>query len=120
MICNGYSYSFSTVVHYAIFPLAAVSFFNGLSFSVIGDFILRISTFNSYICKQVLSASEVYQNPANSLNPFNVFDYLSIYHPEEHTAVMELLAAIEKSEQIIDARFFHSVQFFKILYTCRW
>ena len=35
-------------------------------------------------------------NPADQLNPFGQYDYLLVYHPEEHTATMELLAAVEK------------------------
>ncbi|XP_019849814.1 PREDICTED: conserved oligomeric Golgi complex subunit 7-like [Amphimedon queenslandica] len=62
-----------------------------------GDFLLRVSAFNSSVCSQVLSLSDTYTSPANSQIPFNVFDYLSIYHPEEHTAVIGLLGAIEKN-----------------------
>ena len=83
--------------------IACISFISVIfhSFSLIlsssGDFLLRVSVFNSSVCNQVLSLSDAYTNPASSQNPFNVFDYLSIYHPEEHTAVIGLLGAIEKS-----------------------
>ena len=39
--------------------------------------------------------------PASDSAPFGCYDYLSIYHPEEHTAMTELLAAVEKGHMTI-------------------
>lgn len=35
-------------------------------------------------------------NPADQSSPFGLYDYLLVYHPEEHTATMELLDAVQK------------------------
>jgi hypothetical protein len=61
-----------------------------------GDLLLRTSSISSQICRQLLSCSKSFRQPASPQNPFGIFDYLCIFHPEEHTAVFELVATIEK------------------------
>lgn len=62
-----------------------------------GDFIQHASSLNSQLCLLVTSHAHDFRQPASSLNPFGSFDYLRMFHPEEHTAVMELLDTVEKS-----------------------
>lgn len=65
-----------------------------------GDFLQRISSLNHQLCSFIISQSEVFKHPAGPTNPFGTFDYLRLYHPEEHTAVMELLEAVEKGKKL--------------------
>ena len=66
----------------------------------IGDLLLRSSSLDSQLSSFLLSKAWSCRNPATITQPFGVFDYLRLYHPEEHTAVMELLQTVEKSENI--------------------
>ena len=97
---TGQIYSGIFNLYSVVVSLKGVLLINILSL-ITGDFLLRSSSLNSLICKQLISLSQSYRNPASSNNPFGVFDYLRIYHPEEHTAVMETLAAVEKSNPLI-------------------
>ena len=71
---------------------------NIIPFSILltGDFLQRTSSLNRQLCSAVLSQADTFKCPASESNPFGTFDYLSLYHPEEHTAVMELLEAVKK------------------------
>lgn len=69
--------------------------------SLSGEVHLRATAFNQQLCGFVFSKSEAFKSPAGPSNPFGSFDYLCLYHPEEHTAVMELLAAVEKGGRVI-------------------
>ena len=61
-----------------------------------GDLLLRSAELNSQICSTLSGHSARLTSPADKSNPFGLYDYLLVYHPEEHTATMELLAAVEK------------------------
>lgn len=61
-----------------------------------GDLILRLMSLNSQICSVLRSNGHCYVSPAGPENPFNVYDYLRTFYPEEHTTVMELYASIKK------------------------
>ncbi len=57
---------------------------------------LRVADLNSKLCSTVVALSPALRSPASSENPFGSFDYLTTYHPEQRTAVMELIIAVEK------------------------
>ena len=48
------------------------------------------------VCDCLSSRAASLTSPADQSNPFGLYDYLLVYHPEEHTATMELLTAVEK------------------------
>ena len=70
-----------------------------------GEMLLRSGTLNSQICLAVVAHTPSLRSPASEDNPFGSFDYLTVYHPEQRTAVMELLSAVEKGRNKI-CRFF--------------
>ncbi len=57
---------------------------------------LRTLTLSSQLSSTVISCTTQLISAANETAPFGCYDYLSLYHPEEHTAVMELIAALQK------------------------
>ncbi len=57
---------------------------------------LRTLTLSSQLCAIVASSAAKLMSPANETAPFSCYDYLSLYHPEEHTAITELLTAVTK------------------------
>ncbi|XP_064395035.1 conserved oligomeric Golgi complex subunit 7-like [Halichondria panicea] len=61
-----------------------------------GDMHLRTLTLSSQLSSTVISCTTQLISVANETAPFGCYDYLSLYHPEEHTAVMELIAALQK------------------------
>ena len=61
-----------------------------------GELLLQCEELNTELCSSLLSRSASLTSPADQSNPFGLYDYLLVYHPEEHTAMMELLSAIEK------------------------
>ncbi len=61
-----------------------------------GDMHLRTLSLNSQLCSTVMSCTTQLKSAADETIPFGCYDYLSLYHPEEHTAVMELIAALQK------------------------
>ena len=67
----------------------------------LGEMLLRTLTLNSQVCSAVVSCTSRLRTPANDNAPFGCYDYLSVYHPEEHTAVMELLTTTEKGHMTI-------------------
>ena len=69
--------------------------------SLPGEMLLRTSAINSQLCSSVVSHAPRLRNPASGDNPFSSFDYLTVYHPEERTAVMELLTAVEKGKTVV-------------------
>ena len=58
-----------------------------------GEMLLRTGALNSQLCSTVSAHVATLRTPSA---PFGCYDYLTVYHPEEHTAVMELLTAVEK------------------------
>ena len=64
--------------------------------SFAGEMLLRTRMLNSQLCSTVSAHTQTLKSPAGESAPFGCYDYLTVYHPEEHTAVMELLMAIEK------------------------
>ena len=63
--------------------------------------LLHLDSLNSRLCSAAVSCSPSLRAPASDSTPFGCYDYLSIYHPEEHTAMMELLAAVEKGHMTV-------------------
>ena len=63
--------------------------------------LLHLDSLNSRLCSAAVSCSLSLMAPASDSAPFGCYDYLSIYHPEEHTAMTELLAAVEKGHMTI-------------------
>lgn len=61
--------------------------------------LLRTDALNSQLCLAVVTRTPSLRSPASEENPFGSFDYLAVYHPEQRTAVMELLAAVEKGKR---------------------
>ena len=61
-----------------------------------GEMLLRTRMLNSQLCSTVSVHTPTLRSPASESAPFGCYDYLTVYHPEEHTAVMELLTAVEK------------------------
>lgn len=55
-------------------------------------------------------------SPADQSNPFGLYDYLLVYHPEEHTATMELLDTVEKGRVDLVV---HVFQMSVFVLTCR-
>lgn len=66
-----------------------------------GEMLLHLDSLNSDLCTAVVNCSPALKSPASDSTPFGCYDYLSVYHPEEHTALMELVAAIEKGHVIV-------------------
>ena len=62
----------------------------------VGELLIRSEELNSQVCESLSSRAASLTSPADKSNPFGLYDYLLVYHPEEHTATMELLASIEK------------------------
>lgn len=67
-----------------------------MTFDYAGELLLRSEELNSQLCSSLSSRATSLMSPADKSNPFALYDYLLVYHPEEHTATMELLAAVEK------------------------
>ena len=63
---------------------------------IVGEMQLRTMTLNSNICSVTVTRTDSLRGPADESVPFGCYDYLSLYHPEEHTAVMELIATVQK------------------------
>lgn len=61
-----------------------------------GDMLLRTSQLNAQLCSTVVSYTPVLRNPAGPSNPFGSFSYLSMYYPDEHTNIVELLVSVEE------------------------
>ena len=78
----------------------------------VGELLIRSEELNSQVCDSLSSRAACLTSPADKSNPFGLYDYLLVYHPEEHTATMELLAAVEKGEIPIQVRFFTFSCFF--------
>lgn len=62
----------------------------------LGELLLRSEELNSQLCASLTSRMPSLTTPADQSNPFGLYDYLLVYHPEEHTATMELLDTVEK------------------------
>lgn len=62
----------------------------------LGELLLRSEELNSQLCASLTSRMPSLTTPADQSNPFGLYDYLLVYHPEEHTATMELLETVEK------------------------
>ena len=69
--------------------------------SILGEMLLHLDSLNSRLCSASVSCSSSLRAPASDSAPFGCYDYLSIYHPEEHTAMMELLASVEKGHMTV-------------------
>ena len=61
---------------------------------------MRTGELDSQLCSVLTARSFRLRNPADQTNPFGLFDYLLVYHPEEHTATMELLEKVEKGAHV--------------------
>lgn len=61
-----------------------------------GHLLLQTHTLSEQLNLALINSAPKLHNPACSSAPFNYYDYLAVYHPEEHTAALELLAAGEK------------------------
>ncbi|CAI8022795.1 Conserved oligomeric Golgi complex subunit 7 [Geodia barretti] len=61
-----------------------------------GELLLRSEGLNMQVSDCLSSRAASLTSPADQSNPFGLYDYLLVYHPEEHTATMELLTAVEK------------------------
>ena len=72
-----------------------------LIYLTLGEMLLHLDSLNSRLCSVAVSCSPSLRAPASDSTPFGCYDYLSIYHPEEHTAMMELLAAVEKGHMTV-------------------
>ncbi len=57
---------------------------------------LRTLALNSALCATITTCSDKLMCSANETAPFGCYDYLSLYHPEEHTAIKELITAVTK------------------------
>ena len=69
--------------------------------SILGEMLLHLDSLNSCLCSAAVSCSPSLRAPASDSAPFGCYDYLSIYHPEEHTAMMELLGSVEKGHMTV-------------------
>ena len=65
-------------------------------FLSVGELLLRSEGLNMQVSDCLSSRAASLTSPADQSNPFGLYDYLLVYHPEEHTATMELLTAVEK------------------------
>lgn len=63
--------------------------------------LLRLDSQNTQLCSAVVTCTHALRAPASDSTPFGCYDYLSVYHPEEHTALMELIADVEKGHTIV-------------------
>lgn len=63
---------------------------------VCGDVLLHAETLSEQLYTAITSSATKLQNPASPLIPFGCYDYLAVYHPEEHTTAMELLTSLQK------------------------
>ena len=69
--------------------------------AILGEMLLHLDSLNSRLCSAAVSCSSSLRAPASDSAPFGCYDYLSIYHPEEHTAMMELLVSVEKGHMTV-------------------
>ena len=68
---------------------------------VLGELLIRTDELNLQVCESLSSRATSLTSPADKSNPFGLYDYLLVYHPEEHTATMELLSAVEKGQLVV-------------------
>ena len=63
---------------------------------VCGDILLRMQALSQHLDNLIITSSPKLQDPASLTNPFGYYDYLAVYHPEEHTRAVDLLHSLEK------------------------
>ena len=61
-----------------------------------GHLLLQTQTLSEQLNLALINSAPKLQAPACPSAPFSYYDYLAVYHPEEHTAALELLAACQK------------------------
>lgn len=61
-----------------------------------GQLLLQTQTLSEQLHLALINSAPKLQDPASPYTPFGYYDYLAVYHPEEHTAALELLAAGQK------------------------
>ncbi len=65
---------------------------------VCGDLLLHTQSLSEQLNTAICNSAPRFQNPASPSSPFGYYDYLAVYHPEEHTAASELLASCERGK----------------------
>ena len=63
-----------------------------------GHLLLQTQSLSEQLTSALINSAPKLQNPASPSSPFGYYDYLAVYHPEEHTAALELLAAAQKGQ----------------------
>jgi len=76
---------------------------------------LRALALNSELHSALVNSIPALKAAASEKEPFGCYDYLSLYHPEERTAMMELIIRIETSEGFITINCIVTVAM-----NCRW
>ena len=59
---------------------------------------MHTHTLSEQLNSAILASGTNLHTPANPTHPFGYYDYLAVYHPEERTAAIQLLTAVQQGE----------------------